>query len=568
MDDASHRKTGTAQVNGGDCTVQQNWKADVHPAEEEVIAAEIAYERQGNVTHMEDQLTEAQIDEQLAQVNSKLEAYTNVHKEDYVLAITSGLFAGVIDAVFVGEISFDEEEIKLSHQQVNNFIQKFAESRGLGGEQLKDSIGALEQRFKVAQDSIWQGKIKHITPSNHHLADFAHHPTPVGLLSAIIVQFLRVGTFVNKNGEWTFICEASKEEGWKFVSEVGTKEVIVRVIQKVLIPAILTGMLNWLAAMGEKKYQENTGEEIPKVLRGIVHFAASAPWLIEIAQCADNWFGHLVSDMGGSKNTAGEGMGIPGVLMSLLYEVASLPGLKNSGLPAFVNDLYVKQKLNLRHELCLLEGFGRQSLPVIFNEVFTRVLFFANRLSLQWNEHSDIKNIDWESVMPFGNPAIDRMMTIASMTFTMADTADAAVHAAIESCGNWLLFSKVFVSRFNYVGAGRAALSIIKEVRNEQQEAQLRHEKMLLTEAKTEHVVERFTAYRNALEERVSAYLAEDMEAFLMGFDDMERGMASGDADLVIRGNVTIQRVLGREPQFTTLKEFDALMDSDDSLIL
>ena len=552
MDDAPHRKTETVQFNGSDYADQQNWKADVHPAEEEVIAAEIAYEKQGNAVHSANQLTEAQIDEKLAQVNSKLEAYTNVHKEDYVLAITSGLFAGIIDALFVGEISFGEDEIKLSHQQVNNFIQKFAESRGLGGERLKDSIGDLERHFKVAQDNTWHGAGIGVNAKNHHLADFAHHPTPVGLLSAIIVQFLRVGTFVNKNGEWHLRCV-----------KTSAKDLAVT-----LIPAVLTGMLNWLAAMGAKKYQENTGEEIPKVLRRIVHFAASVPLLIEIAKCADNWFGHLVSDMGGSKNTAGEGMGIPGLLMSLLYEVASLPGLKDSGLPAFVNDLYVKQKLNLRHELCLFEGLGRQTLPVIFNEVFTRILFFASRLGHQWDEHGDIKDIDWKSVMPFGNPAIDRMMTIASMTFTMADTADAAVHAAIESCGDWLLFSRVFVSRFNYVGAGRAALSIVKEIRNEHQEAQLRHEKMLLTEAKTEHVVERFTAYRNALEERVSAYLAEDMETFLLGFDDMEQGMASGDSDLVIRGNVTIQRVLGREPQFTTQKEFDALMDSDDSLIL
>lgn len=55
--------------------------------------------------------------------------------------------------------------------------------------------------------------------------------------------------------------------------------------------------------------------------------------------------------MGGSKNTAGGGMGIPGILISLLYEVASLPVLKDSGLPAFVNNLYEKQKIDLRHEL-------------------------------------------------------------------------------------------------------------------------------------------------------------------------------------------------------------------------
>ncbi len=537
MEDAKIRETG-------------NQQAKAYPGEEEVIAAEIAYQGKGDAIAA--QWTETQIDERLAQVNRKLEAYTQVHKTDYALAMTSGLFAGVIDAVYVGGISFGEQGLELSYQQVNNFIQKFAKDRGLGGDRLKDCIKALEQFFKVAQDNAWNGANIGVGAVNHHLADLAHHPTPAGLLAAIIVQFFRVGTFVNKEGKWHVL----------FV-KTSAKDLIAT-----LIPIVLTGTLNWLAALGNKKYQEATGEEIPKTLRKIAHFAATAPLLAEIAKCADNWFGHLVSDMGGSKNTAGGGMGIPGVLLSLLYEIASLPVLKNTGLPSLVNDLYVKQKLDLRHELGLYRELGKQSIPVIFNEVFTRVLFFASRLSFQWSEHGNVKDIDWQSVMPFGNPAIDRMMLIAGMTFTMADTADAAVHAAIESCGNWLLFSKVFVSRFNYIGFGRAAFSVIKEVRNEQQEAQLRHEKMLLTEAKTEHVVERFTAYRSALEERVSTYLAEDMETFLLGFNDMEQGMARGDSDLVISGNVTIQRVLGREPQFTTQKEFDDLMDSDDMLML
>ena len=81
-------------------------------------------------------------------------------------------------------------------------------------------------------------------------------------------------------------------------------------------------------------------------------------------------------------------------------------------------------------------------------------------------------------------------------------------------------------------------------------------------------VIERFSAYITALEERVSNYIAEDMEAFLTGFDYMKQGMKSGDSDLVIKGNVVIQRVLGREPQFTNQKEFDELMDSDEALIL
>ena len=374
----------------------------------------------------------------------------------------------------------------------------------------------------------------------------------MGLLASIIVQFLRIGTFINKEGEWHFKLVKTNEKD----------------IVKTLTPAVITGVLNWLVTLGEKSYQEAIGEEIPKALRGIAHFAASTPLLLEIAKCADKWFGHLVSDMGGSRNTADGGMGIPGVFVSFLYEVAGLPGLKDSGFPAFINDLYENQKLDLRHELCLYKELGKQSIPVIFNDIYTRMLFFVSRLGLQTGEHNSLKDIDWKSTMPFGNRVIDRMLMISSMTFTMADTADGAVHAAIESCGNWVLFSGVFVSRFNYVGAGRAAFAIVKEVSNEQKEVQLMREKLMLTNAKTVDVIERFSAYRTALEERVSNYLAEDIEEFLTGFDYMNQGMENGDADLVIRGNVVIQRVLGREPQFASQKEFDDLMDSDDALIL
>ncbi len=538
-----------------DGTYQQLMSEHSDLVEEEIVAAEVTCkaESRANSVSIAERPSDAQIDAALAQVNQQLERYTfDGYKADYALGIISGLYAGVIDSVFVGAASFDGLDMALSHQQVNNFIQEYAKSRGLGGDRLKECISDLEQAFKVAQDNVWKGAGIGVSAKNHHLADLAHHPTPVGLLSSVIVQFLRIGTFVNKEGEWHFILVKTE-----------AKDIV-----ETLTPAVITGVLNWLVTLGEKAYQEKNGEEIPKALRGIAHFAASTPMLVEIAKCADNWFGHLVSDMGGSKNTAGGGMGIPGVFVSFLYELASLPILKDSGLPAFVNDLYENQRLDLRHELCLYKELGKQSIPVIFNEIYTRVLFFASRLGLQTAEHKSLNDIDWKNVMPFGNRVIDRMLMVSSMTFTMADTADAAVHAAIESCGNWVLFSGVFVSRFNYVGAGRAAVAIVKEISNEQKEAQLLHEKLILTNAKTVGVIERFSAYRTALEERVSNYLAEDMEAFLTGFDYMKQGMESGDSDLVIKGNVVIQRVLGREPQFTNQKEFDDLMDSDEALVL
>lgn len=179
-----------------------------------------------------------------------------------------------------------------------------------------------------------------------------------------------------------------------------------------------------------------------------------------------------------------------------------------------------------------------------------------------------MKRVEWQSVKPFGNRTIDRMMTVSTMTFTIADTADAAVRAAVESGGNWAIFAGRFVTRFNYVGAGRAAVAIVKEISNERKEAQLIHEKLILTEAQTAIIMKQLQEYKAALEERVSEYLAEDIEAFMSGFDVMNQGFAAGNTDLVIKGNVVIQKALGREVQFTSQKEFDELMDSDEPLQL
>ncbi|MDR1766027.1 MAG: hypothetical protein LBR77_08060, partial [Lachnospiraceae bacterium] len=499
----------------------------------------------------------ASLEDELQRVNLELERYTShAGKTDYAAAICCGLVCGAVDSMFVGEFRITEEGIGGAHEQVNRFIQQYAKSRGYEGERLKGAISFLEDGFKVPQDNVWKGAGIGVVPKNHHLADLAHHPTPLGLVSAILVRFLSIGTFVNKDGEWSFlpVAASGKEIMGNFMG--------------IAIPAVLTGVLNWLVAIAEEKYEEEGGGEVPEALHRVAHLVASAPILVEVAKCADNWFGHLVSDMGGSKSSAGGGMGIPGVFVSLLHEVSGLPGLKDSGLPAFVNDLYQNQKWDLRHEVVLYEHIGKQAIPVALNEILVRAIYFVTRLAQGVMDHKGLKGINWGNVVPVGNRTVDRMMTVASMTFTVADTADAAVRSAIESGGNWVLFAGRFVTRFNYVGAGRAAIAVVKEISDERKEAQLIHEKMILTEAKTQHVMKILQEYKAALEERVSAYLAEDIEAFMEGFDLMKQGIATGSSDLVIKGNVVIQRVLGREPQFTDQAGFDELMDSDMPLKL
>ena len=492
------------------------------------------------------------LDNELARVNAELSRYTcRAEAVDYGFAIAIGAVSGYIDSFIVGEISITSNDMKISHESVNRFIQKYAESRGKKTDRLKDAISFLEDTFKVAQDNAFSGADIGVSATNHHLADLAHHPTPIGLFAAIIVQFLRVGTFVNKNGELHFI-----------LVETAPKDLI-----EIWTPAIITGILNWLAAVSMDKFEDETEIEIPSAIRKLVHVAGSLPLITEIAKCADNWFGHLVSDMGGSKNTAGGGMGIPGILVSLLYEIAGLPGLKDTGLPKIVNDLYAKQSFDLRHEICLYKELERQTWPVVFNEIYVRFGYFLINVAAQAGEKGGLKNVNWDEAIPINNRTVDRLLMVSSMTLSMVDVGDAAVRAALESYGNWTTFSIKFASRFNYVAAGRAAVSVVREVSNENKEAQLVHEKLILMEAKTVDVVNVYSAYREAVEEKLAEFLIEDIKGFLSGFNDMKQGLMTGDSNLVIGGNVTIQRILGREPQFTNQEEFDNLMDSDTALV-
>lgn len=538
----------------GTYTVDQVHKDIEATGEEEIINASVSVETKTTGTIGVGEVpveVQVALEHKLNQVNQELERYTNyTDGVQYAYAVACGIISGAIDSAFFADTKIFNNDIGFSHRQVNEFIQEYAASRGLGGDRLKDCISDLEQAFKVAQDNVWKGADIGVSAKNHHLADLAHHPTPAGLMSALIVQFLRVGTFVNKDGEWHFLFVTTTKED----------------IANIAIPAVITGVLNWLVAISTEKYEEETGKEIPKTLRRLAHVIASTPAIIEVVKCADNWFGHLVSDMGGSKNTAGGGMGVPGIFLSLLHELSTLPIFKDSNLPAIVNDLYVNKKLDLRHELAYAQQVKLQAVPVIFIEICVRLGFMILQLEKELLENGSLEKVNWRRVIPFANRSVDRCLAIATMTFNVVDTGDAALRAAIESGGNWVLFSGRFVARYNFVGAGRAALAIVKEVSNERKEAQLIHERMILMDAKAQMFYQQLQQFKAQLEEKVSNYLAEDIEAFIEGFDYMKEGLETGDSNLVIKGNVVIQKVLGREPQFTTQEEFDELMESDAPL--
>ena len=513
-----------SEILNGTFSLPNKEEKDAQKAEDEVLSAEVPVEA-ANMEHL---------NAELAQVNQKLERYTNhADKTDYALAVVSGMLAGLVDSLFVREFSLEYAN-KWGNEQAKNFVLKIAQYQGYNGNDPAPAVKYLENMFPIAADKVtnaFGGGLQ------HHLRDFSHHPTPVGLVCSILTQF--TGKVYGTDVAGVFKCVPLPEDALVLI-----------------------------------------GENLPeKILFGAV-----------------NWFFHMVSDVAGSSSSIMKeslGTGLPGPLVSLLKELSATPLFKKQNsrgykeFSVYISKLFngtllgerdangklVPLKFDLRTEMGVAMQIGKQSIPVIINDCIVRAFFLLRHLLQELSREdiqnwSDLDKINWKAVAPFRSRTVDRMLSIASMTFTVADTADAAIHAAIESGGNWVLFSGRFVTRFNYVGAGRAALSIVREVSNEKKEAQLIHEKMILSEAKAALFLKQLQEFKEQLDQKVSTYLAEDLECFMAGFEDIQQGLSAGDSNLVIKGNIVIQKVLGREPQFSNQQEFDDLMESDIPLVL
>ena len=513
-----------AGILDGTFTLKDKEKDTAQESEKEVVAAEAQVEP-SNIDCL---------NAELARVTQELDHYTNhADKADYALAVASGVLAGLVDSLFVGEFSLEYAN-QWGNQQAEKLVLKVAKYQSYGGNDPAQAIKRLEDQFPIAADkatAAFGGGLQ------HHLRDFSHHPTPVGLICSILTQF--TGNVYGTDVAGAFKCVPLNKDGLNLIG---------------------------------KSFPE-------KIMFGTV-----------------NWFFHMVSDIAGSSGSVMKGSfgtGLPGPLVSLLKEFSSTRLFQKQDtkghkeFSVYISKLFngtllgerdsngnlIPLKFDLRTEMGVAMQIGKQTVPVIINECIVRSFFLLRRLLQELSRDEiqdwiDIDKINWKAIVPFRNRTVDRMLTIASMTFTVADTADSAIHAAIESGCNWVLFSGRFVTLFNYVGAGRAALSIVREVSNEKKETQLIHEKMILSEAKAALFLKQLQEFKAQLDLKVSNYLAEDIEGFMAGFEDMQYGISTGDSNLVIRGNVTIQKVLGREPQFINQEEFDALMKSDAPLVL
>lgn len=338
-------------------------------------------------------------------------------KFDYLISISSGLMCALLDIIWVGNFSLERGR-NFAKDEVDRFVIKMAKLQGCSKDDLVSAVRFLEKKFPIPSDGN--------TPDfggglQHHMRDFAHHPTIVGLMFSLLTQFTckSYGTDVKGTFYVADVLEASK----------------------VYI-----------------------GQDVPsKIIFGTI-----------------TWFFHLVSDMAGSSKTTTKsgGTGIPGPLLGLAKEISALPIFKNikvgdNSLSLFLSKLFngtllaqhdesgkiIKDtvlKFDLRGELGVGIEIGRQAIPVVANECIVRSFYLIRRLAIEIKENDiisikDLKQIDWANVKPLNNPTITRMLTIATGVFTTVDVSEA------------IITQKYWVS-INYIGVGRFAVAIGDDV--------------------------------------------------------------------------------------------------------
>lgn len=333
---------------------------------------------------------------------------------DCLISIGSGVLCGVLDILWTGEFDLARGR-ELGSNTIDTFVKQTAKLLGCKDDDIKNCVRFLEDKFPIPSDGN--------TPDfggglQHHLRDFAHHPTVIGLMFSLLTQFTYKSYGTDTKG--MFIVVDVPESSRVFIGK-------------------------------------DTAE---KIIYGTII-----------------WFFHLVSDMAGSKSTAGisGGTGIPGPILSMAKELAALPLFKDirvrdKSLSQFISKIFngtlfaqydekgkiIKEtvvKFDLRGELGLMAELGRQAIPVIANESIVRTFYFIRRLAVEIRDKkisSERGAIDWKRVSPVNSPTLTRMLTIATGVFTSLDVADA------------IITQKYFVA-VNYIGVGRFAVALENE---------------------------------------------------------------------------------------------------------
>lgn len=434
---------------------------------------------------------------------------------DYALAVSSGIISGLIDSFFVGVWDFKNAK-KQANIEINNIILNFAKKdprytlwcKGVGRSKkwkerdpnrLASAVEFLEEKYILPGDSNWNFKGSRISTSSHHLDDFCHHPTLIGMICCILVQFTGTTKYHPAHGEAVPAAVTVNEYGY-FVSN----------------------------------------QPYGKVFAGILN------WFFGVAQTLKNQKGHLMSDMAGSISAVKSkhrGAGIPGTVMATLKELSILPCFNGTSFPenlrkayrngigegasqldlGVLNNLFngASSKFDMRTELAVEHELKKQLIPTIINEVVVRAFYFIRRFMEQMKIKSSIADIEWKKLLPVKNRTIVRMMTVASGTFCLTDLSDAAIRAGVKSGGDISVFFSKFILRVNFVGIGRFTIAVgadlCMEARKARMEIAAMSGEIALTAIEAKKVIVETAAINKKTEDKINKMkaIAANMDNYI-----------------------------------------------------
>lgn len=339
-------------------------------------------------------------------------------KKDYLLAAACGVLTGSLSVLWSKKFDLSEAH-KVGTDKADDMVVSVAKAMGYKKEDVEGAIVFLEKKFPMAGDALTNefggGK-------QHHLRDFSHHPTPIGLICSIAMQFTGEGWGTDTQGNLIHV-KITKEG---FIGRTFADKVVFGTI---------------------------------------------------------NWFFHLISDLDGSSgsvlNGSGKGTGIPGPILSLLKELSTLPIFRavdenNINKPKIFSE-YISKLFNgtliknengepIRFDLRTEMGIGHyiadQAKPVILNECLVRACYLVTRFIDEIRDKnitsvSQLNELEPKNFLPLNSRSIKRMVTVSSGSFVAINVSGTAVKAAIKSKGNTGLFCSEFFLSMNYVGIGR-----------------------------------------------------------------------------------------------------------------
>ena len=355
-------------------------------------------------------------------------SYQNkLDKWDFTIAVASGAMTAAMDILWVKDINLFEARA-WGKEKVEKFVISVARTqKKFRGKNLKDAVKFLEDEYPIAADTLTDnfggGK-------QHHLRDFSHHPTIVGLMFSILTQFTGCGYGTDVDGNFVTV--------------------------------------------GITKTDCIGASFVDKIYMGTI-----------------SWMFHMVSDMAGSSSSVAkksDGTGIPGPLMSFLKEISAIPAIKNiagkdeNGHNRFsvecsklfngtllgkhdengkiINNAVLK--FDLRTEIGITNEVlkSKQYLPVAINEIIVRSFYSIKRFMEQMKKVDSLDGIDMHRVLPFNSVPLKHMLTISTVTFSAVDISSAGIKAALKNKNNKSGFALDFLQSINYVGAGRMLISV------------------------------------------------------------------------------------------------------------